>query len=164
RQLHGLLVPSDLQSWVKLETCYHAWILHIIGSGPLSIPQDIPNILYEGFGSPQKVSEAMRDSRFLILPSFEDHWGLVVHEAACSGCGLITSDSVGAALDLINDVNGSVFKTNSPDSLYQNLIQAATKSDRQLELAYKTSLDLADKFGTHIWPKNLNKIIDDLAI
>lgn len=41
------------------------------------------------FAEAEAVARPMRKARFLVSPSAEDHWGVVVHEAALSGCGLI---------------------------------------------------------------------------
>lgn len=151
-----------LQAFQAFRQRFPEWKLHIIGSGPLELPPNEPNIECEGFSSPRRVAEAMRNSRFLILPSVEDHWGLVVHEAACSGCGLIVSKSVGAALDLVNKDNGYAFKTSSVKALTNALTEAAIKNEAQLRTMYETSLLLASQFGTNSWPETFKTIVHDL--
>ena len=67
---------------------YPDWKLHVIGKGELVDELlKVPNSIYEGFKKPEDVAKSLRSSRFLILPSHEEHWGLVVHEAALSGSG-----------------------------------------------------------------------------
>ena len=156
-------ISTLLQAFQNFRQQFPDWKLHIIGSGPLYIPSNDPAIECEGFSSPNHVADAMRNSRFLILPSLEDHWGLVVHEAACSGCGLIVSKTVGAAPDLVTRDNGYAFKTSSVESLTIALIEAAKKDVRQLQIAHKTSLSLASQFGTNIWPEVFKTIINDLG-
>ncbi|MEA5466501.1 glycosyltransferase [Leptothoe sp. PORK10 BA2] len=156
-------ISTLLNAFEEFRTSFPEWKLHIIGGGPLELPTDDPNIQSEGFSTPHRVAEAMRDSRFLILPSLEDHWGLVVHEGACSGCGIIVSDSVGAGLDLVTTENGYIFKTNSVESLTQALVAAASRNVPQLQLAYENSLSLANQFGTHTWPEIFKAIIHDLG-
>ncbi|EKV00167.1 glycosyltransferase [Leptolyngbya sp. PCC 7375] len=156
-------VSTLLEAFQKFRQQFPDWKLHIIGGGPLELPLDDSQIDCEGFSSPHRVAEAMRNSRFLILPSLEDHWGLVVHEAACSGCGLIVSEAVGAAPDLVNKDNGYAFKPSSVESLTTALTEAAKKDVRQLQIAHKTSLSLASQFGTNIWPEVFKTIINDLG-
>ena len=155
-------IPTLLRAFQNFRQQFPDWKLHIIGSGPLEIPSDDPNIECEGFSSPHRVAEAMRDSRFLILPSLEDHWGLVVHEAACSGCGLVVSDAVGAALDLVTKDNGYVFRVNSVESLTSVLSKAAGKDISQLRLTHQHSLSLASRFGTKTWPQIFQAIVSEL--
>lgn len=71
-----------------------------IGDGPMRGDLESAGIETLSFAQADTVAKMMRDARFLVLPSTQDHWGLVVHEAALSGCGLILSSGVGARFDL----------------------------------------------------------------
>ena len=81
------------------------WSLEMYGSGPFKaqIPYAQP------FVQPEQLPEIYRRARAFILASKEEHWGLVVHEAALSGCYLMLSDRVGAADDLLGEKNGVKF-------------------------------------------------------
>ena len=86
-----------VEAFQRFREQFPDWTLKVIGSGPLASFLDCPGITVQGFQQPPVVAQIMRQSRFLILPSYEEHWGLVVHEAALSGCGLIVSyDELGA--------------------------------------------------------------------
>ena len=99
-----------LEAFAEFQKDYPDWKLKILGQGELQgLVENLPGVELEGFKTPTEVASILRQSRFLILPSHEEHWGLVVHEAASCGCGLILSDAVGAALDLASDRNGVIF-------------------------------------------------------
>jgi glycosyltransferase involved in cell wall biosynthesis len=66
-------------------------------------------IVINGFLQPEKVGEIYRNSKVFVLPSLEEHWGLVVHEAAMSGCVMLLSRGIGAAEDFVSDTNGITF-------------------------------------------------------
>jgi glycosyltransferase involved in cell wall biosynthesis len=54
----------------------------------------------------------------LCLPSTEEPWGVVVHEALAAGCRVVASDAVGAATDLIrHGGNGAIFPATDADAL-----------------------------------------------
>lgn len=151
-----------VEAFEKFHFHFPDWTLKIIGSGPLrSVLKEDSGIEIEGFQSPHHVAQAMKQSRFLLLPSYEDHWGLVVHEAVSSGCGVVASDTVGAALDLVNADNGYEFSAGDAEGLYQALVLAAQKDDCALEKCFQVSLRLAKKFGTQLWADTFRKIIED---
>ena len=92
------------------------WELHMYGSGPLKetlCAMGGKNVFVHDFIQPEQLPEVYRNARIFCLPSLEEHWGLVVHEAALCGCILLLSRNVGAAEDfLTNGVNGFVFNPN----------------------------------------------------
>lgn len=118
-----------------------------IGAGPMESELRAAGIQVLPFASAALVAAEMRDSRFLILPSLEDHWGVVVHEAACSGCGLILSDGVGAAHDLLTRENGRLFAKGNPHSLARAIQSALKMTNDEQELCLSASLRLSFQFG-----------------
>lgn len=139
------------------------WSLHVIGNGPLTHLLHLPGIVVEEFKPPSYIARMMRQSRFLILPSRDEHWGLVVHEAALSGCGIIASRSVGASLDLVSEKNGLIVDSSCTKSLYQALEKAATLKSSELEQIFIESQLIASKFGPHRWAETFEKIITSLS-
>ncbi len=135
------------------------WTLRVVGEGEKSIPEEEPGIEVEGFLQPEDVAQRMRESRFLLLPSREDHWGLVVHEAALSGCGLIVSENVGAAPDLVTAENGFVHQVGSVQSLKDAMRAGASKSRDWLANASDTSRQLATNFGPDVWARTFEEIV-----
>ena len=141
------------------------WELLVIGDGPLYSKLDAKldnNVKVEKFQPARHIAARMRESRFLILPSLQEHWGLVVHEASLSGCGLIASESVGAAPDLVTLNNGYVFRSNSVSSLHNAMVKAATMNDFQLNNILAENSTVSAKFGPHAWAKSFSQIIHDI--
>ena len=69
------------------------WSLDLYGSGPLR--DKLPNndcVRVHDFVQPEQLAALYRTARVFCLPSIEEHWGLVVHEAALSGCILLLSE------------------------------------------------------------------------
>ena len=55
------------------------------------------------------------------LPSKNESWGLSINEAMACGKAVLVSDQCGAAIDLVNQENGGIFKTNELDDFKQQL-------------------------------------------
>jgi len=52
------------------------------------------------------------------LPSLHDGWGVVINQAVSAGMAIVTSDAVGAAVDLVVDrANGLVFPSQDEAAL-----------------------------------------------
>jgi glycosyltransferase involved in cell wall biosynthesis len=124
------------------------WRLSIIGGGEQrgQIPSH-PRITVEDFVQPERLAEHFRAARFFVLPSLAEAWGLVVHEAALCGCGLILSDRIGSAADLGASANSVRFRAGSVPDLAGALLEAATFGARRLEAAEAQSRSLAAGFG-----------------
>lgn len=138
------------------------WQLHVIGNGILSNSIVGDGIVKESFKQPFEVSEVMRQSRYLILASHEEHWGLVVHEATLSGCGIIATKAVGSVSDLVSDKNGIVIQTNSVANLCKAMVKIAKFTNTELDHVYDESRNLASNFGTEKSSKAFVQLIHDL--
>jgi glycosyltransferase involved in cell wall biosynthesis len=118
-----------------------------LGAGELEQALRNAGITVLPFADADYVAREMRRSKFLVLPSLEDHWGVVVHEAACSGCGLILSDGVGAARDLLAADNGLLCRRGDSKSLTDAMTSALQMSSEQLARCGTASLHVASRFG-----------------
>ena len=117
------------------------WTLEICGCGPQR--DEIPSsesIAIRDFVQPEKLAELYRSARVFCLPSKEEHWGVVLHEAALSGCYILASRQTGAALDFVGKENGRVFDADSPVELARALSDAMALSDAELERAERESV------------------------
>ncbi|MBD2171705.1 glycosyltransferase family 4 protein [Anabaena cylindrica] len=154
-----------VQAFNRFQKEFSDWHLHVIGCGDMAnLFHHNPNIIIDDFKPSQYIAEVMRESRFFILPSREEHWGVVVHEAALSGCGIICSKNVGASADLVSDENGFLFMPSSVDSLYEAMVKAASIHESELELVFNESLRLSFKFNPDIWATTFIQIIEDMKI
>jgi glycosyltransferase involved in cell wall biosynthesis len=148
----GQLIPRkapDLltRAFTRFREIFPDWRLLLIGNGPLSdhIRSDAVEVL--PFIAADAVAERLRQSRFFVLPSLEEHWGVVVHEAALSGCALLLSDGVGAAPDLLTTGNGYSFPAGDEGALFDALCAAGSTTDAALVSMSRESIKLAARFG-----------------
>ena len=126
------------------------WSLDVIGPGDLATPLP-PRARLRPFSSPGEVAVALREARCLVLPSLRDRWGLVVHEAALSGCALALAPHVGAADDLATPANAVIFEGWAPADILAGLRRVAAWSDAQWSAAEAESLRLAPQFGPQVF-------------
>jgi glycosyltransferase involved in cell wall biosynthesis len=119
-----------------------------IGAGPLGPDLESAGIEIHPFADATVVAQLMRQARFLVLPSLEDHWGLVVHEATLCGCGLVLSRAVGAISDLLSLKNGFVCEPGQPEVAMR---QALLADSSWLSDCPPESLRLASSFGPDRW-------------
>jgi glycosyltransferase involved in cell wall biosynthesis len=77
-------------------------------------------IRYEGFQPPERLPEYFGRSDVFVLPSRHDGWGVVINQALAAGLPIITSDAVGAGLDLVaNGINGMHVNAEDVDALHR---------------------------------------------
>ena len=140
------------------------WTLRITGSGEQrgQIPS-AANIIVEDFVQPEHLVARYRSARFFVLPSHVEAWGLVVHEAALCGCGLILSDAIGSADDLADTSNSTRFATDDSRALESALTSAALFDRQLLGIAEATSRRLAGKFGPGRFAQEVVRLVADLA-
>jgi glycosyltransferase involved in cell wall biosynthesis len=96
---------------------------------------------------PEQLAGRFRQARFFVLPSRWEAWGLVVHEAALSGCGLVLSDHIGSAEDLATPANALRFRAGDVADLARALEAAAQFDAARLAAAEAESRRLAGQFG-----------------
>jgi glycosyltransferase involved in cell wall biosynthesis len=132
----------------RFSTSHPDWTLRIVGNGEQrSLIPAHSKIVVEDFVQPEALKELYWQSRFFVLPSRVEAWGLVVHEATLCGCALVLSDAIGSGDDLATAENAIRFTAGSEASLFQALVTAARMDSRQLEKAEKVSLTLSSQFG-----------------
>jgi glycosyltransferase involved in cell wall biosynthesis len=152
-------------AWKQVHSQLPEWELRLIGCGPLrDEAPNLPRMTISDFLQPADLAPEYRDARFLVLPSHEDHWGLVVHEAALSGCGLVLSRNVGARLDLASDRNAIIVEPRRADQLAAGLLAAAAMDEPALRFAEAESVLLASGFGPAAFTASLEKLLNWLDI
>ncbi len=140
-----------------------SWRLEFVGSGELRDELEknkCPGVSVHDFMQPQDLGPYLRLGGIFSLPSINEHWGVAIHEATCSGLPLLLSDSCGAASDLlINKYNGFTFKTHSFESFFSRLEYMTGLSDEELFLMSKNSSELSKKISPEIWAASLHSVI-----
>ena len=156
-------VLSLCSAFAKFLKSHPDWTLHLCGSGAQrSLIPEHAKIIVEDFVQPEQLVQKFHQSRFLVLPSTTEAWGLVVHEAALCGCALLLSDAIGSADDLANSKNAISFQSNNETDLYRALIEAATLSGEWYDRAETESVRLAAYFGRQRFAAALRDLIQSV--
>jgi len=136
------------RAFIRFSDRLPEWSLRIVGSGAQRnlIPAH-PRIVVEDFMQAEDLAERYHEARFLVLQSRAEAWGVVVHEAALAGCGLVLSDRIGSGDDLASGANCVQFRAGDEDQLVAALQAAAAFDDDRLARAEAQSRGLAAAFG-----------------
>ena len=141
------------------------WCLDMFGAGPLSdsLEQTIRQsnsqaITLHPFCQPENLAVEYRNSRVFCLPSLEEHWGVVVHEAALSGCALLLAQDVGAGADFLGHDNGAKFSPFSVNDMAKAMVCVMMWSDAQWNQAHAESVRMAASFGLERFVKSTSDI------
>lgn len=115
-------------------TVDHPWELWCIGDGPLkSILGDQDGVKDFGFLTQNEIIPLIELSGALVIPSVEDHWPLVIHEAACAGLPIIASTNCGSTVELImNGINGFIHEVSNHKHLVQGLKYVSTNDTARM--------------------------------
>ena len=72
------------------------------------IPEDFQDrFLFEGFRQTDELPRFFRNADVFVLPSRHDGWGVVINQALAAELPIVSTEAVGAAIDLVEDgVNG----------------------------------------------------------
>lgn len=148
-----------VSAFQRLRQARPEYELHVYGSGDLApLASDVAGIVVHPFAQPDVIADAMRKFRIFVMPSRDDNWPLALHEAALSGCTLLTTREVGNADELVQDANGLVIRSGSSTELAAGLATlAAWPAERHLAAA-AVSRRLAEPFGPVRWRQEFLRI------
>ncbi|MBE2221563.1 MAG: glycosyltransferase family 4 protein [Anaerolineae bacterium] len=135
------------------------WELFVVGTGPLQSSLDgLPGVRCFGYLPPPETAVLMSKSGCFILPSRWDHWGVVIHEAACAGLPILATTACGAAADLVEEgKNGFLLPPEQP-ALLADLMQRVTENDNGRSLG-QHSLQLSYQFTPALFARTLLETI-----
>ena len=138
------------------------WELWMYGSGPLqsAIPPH-PAIKVNGFIQPEQLGALYRDARIFALPSNSEAWGLVVHEAALSGCMLLLSEAIGSAPDFAMPANARTFRPGDEADLASAMVELAESAE--LSAAQLASVASARSHGPAEFARQVSAIVRQLS-
>jgi glycosyltransferase involved in cell wall biosynthesis len=155
-------LDSLLDAWRSLDQKRHGWELHLIGSGSLKNKlQATSGVIVKDFMPPENLVNEVGASGCFILPSYEEPWGVVVHEFAAAGLPLILSDSVGAASTfLIPGLNGYSYRAGDSDALAERMRQIIDSSEVELRLMSVASHRLSERITPQSSAANLLSFVN----
>ena len=103
---------------------------------------------YTGFLSAAAIRTELGTSDVFVLPTRQDTYAAVVHEAACLGLPLLISNRAGAADALVkHGLNGFIFDPENPDELtgrMRELMEPALRHEMGIQ-----SRAIAETFSAH---------------
>lgn len=150
------------------------WSLELYGSGPLkeelgqlvcqlqsnNLKSHNQTIRVHDFVQPEQLASLYQSARLFCLPSFDENWGLVVHEAALSGCPLLLSNQIGAADDLLSEgKNGWTFDPLSVADMTRVMRMAMETDDATLAAMQQESLRLAKNVSLERFVEGVKRLI-----
>lgn len=129
------------------------WKLKMIGNGPLKTEfKNSGSIEILDFVQPTELVPIMQTAGAFCLPSWEEHWGVVVHEAAAAGCPILVSSGVESAKDFVQEgKNGYVFEAKSEKAIKAALVKMISRSEDKIKGMSANSVALAQKNTPEIW-------------
>lgn len=136
------------------------WIFDLYGCGPMKgdIPTDKAIHIHD-FVQPEELPSVYQGARIFALASKEEHWGVVVHEAALCGCLLALSKYVGAAEDFLGAGNGMTFDPHVLESMSSCLIKLMQYDSEQLKHGYQVSVSKAESVSCSNFAKGAMQAI-----
>ena len=145
-------------AFAKLQKEYpNDWELVCVGTGPLFETRMVMDkITHKGFIQPENFQQIISETGVFILPSLEEHWGVVLHEYAATGYPLLCAKQVGAASAFLCDnENGFEFNATNVDSLCEAMLKFVKLSDKQLIAMGKQSIQQSKKVLPEMWNESL---------
>lgn len=154
----GVNVLRDAYRLYRGETA-EPWDLDVVGTGDMADEiAALPGVTMHGFVQPGELSRLMHETTCLVLPSFMDFFGVVVHEATLSGQVLLCTDSVGATPYLLQDgFNGWTVATGNVRSLADGMARVGALPLDRLMAMSEGSRRLASRFSPDLWAQNLSE-------
>ena len=155
------LLAETFMELIK-EPEFKDWRLKMIGNGPLknSLMQMADEtkgfISVFDFQQSTDLKTSFARASVFCLPSSNEHWGVVVHEAASMGLPIIISDSCGSYPDLLEDgLNGLVFRDKDELDFKKKLRKMLSMSEADLSRMSKNSKAIAQSISVENWNKTM---------
>lgn len=135
--------------------------LFVVGDGPMRKEFEeyirnfnIKNVKLTGFQSRKNLPDFYTVADVLVLPSFRETWGIVINEAMCFGLPIITSDKIGAAVDLVReDYNGFIFPSGDAEKLSICIEKLINLTSTEREVFGRRSFEIVNQ-----WVKSIDPI------
>lgn len=152
------------------ETVRAAWPLVLIGDGSLKEKieaQASSQIIIKTFLQPAELRDELMRGGVACVPSYNEQWGVVIHEMALLGYPLVVSSVCGAATEfLISGYNGFLFRVHDVDSLTKALLKIVSLTDTERALFSDRSRELGLRITSEHAARSLLSVLplSDLAV
>lgn len=139
------------------------WKLELYGNGDLKnqlLALATDQIAVNDFVAPEQLKHAFANAGVFCLPSLHEPWGLVIHEATCSGLPLLVSTNIGACTVLLKEhENGLCFDVADSQSIKAALLAMCGSSPQQLLDFSKKSFELSQSLNPVLWADELLSVL-----
>ena len=157
------------QVYAEFSKAHPDWSLDMYGQGPQESEvkkvidgSGCQSVTLHPFAKPVELADLYKRVRALVLPSVNDHWGVVVQAAAASGCALLVSTGVRSADDFCSARNALYFSHDSKSEMRAALDRMAAWEDAQWRDAQRESLRLAQVLTPKTFSDQLRGVISGL--
>lgn len=159
-----------LKAYAQLKGEFDVALL-IVGDGiqkneleDLCAKEDIQDAFFVGYKQLEELPAYYAASDIFVLPSTEEVWGLVLNEAMACGLPVITTDKVGASVDLIKEgVNGYVVEAKNVERLYQAMKKILSNPELKQSMGNKSQQIINDGFRLEDAKQGFANTIDYIA-
>lgn len=158
-----------LQVYAEFSKTHPEWSLDMYGQGPqedevqkVIACSGCRSVTLHPFAKPVELADLYKRVRALVLPSINDHWGVVVQEAAASGCALLVSTGVRSADDFCSKKNACYFSYDSQTEMRAALDCMANWADTQWRDAQAESRRLSQVLTPKTFSEQLRGVIERL--
>jgi glycosyltransferase involved in cell wall biosynthesis len=135
--IKGLINLLDAYNALPNNTKDH-WPLVLIGDGEMKeeiYKRKSRGVVVKPFMQPNELMEELLLGGVSCFTSYNEQWGVAIHEMAYLGFPLILSSACGAATEfLITGYNGYIFKRSDTQSLHETMLMITALSSEELEL------------------------------
>ena len=146
--------------------------LVLVGDGDLKdalqeyvATHNLGSVYFAGFQNRRSVPKFYASADVLVLPSLRDTWGIVVTEALCFALPVITSDQVGASVDLIKEGhNGFTIAVGDVDALAGHLQHLAELPEEERKAMGLNSRRLIEWWSSRNLTEALDQYLDWLKV
>jgi len=156
---------SDEKNLINLIKAFKAsvlsreWTLKIVGGGPLKdlLINEIGgnlNIQLSEWLSYEALPFLYAHSKFFVLPSKFEPWGLVVNEAMAAGLPVALSSQCGCMPDLVGDTNVFIFDAEDLVDISLVLNKIASLDVLDLEKLGNKNMIKIEEFSPKVWVRN----------
>lgn len=150
---------NEYSQYLKLSKNH--WELVMVGKGELEyiIPPFVKNL---GFVHQDSLGDVYANAGCFVLPSFEDHWGVVIHQAALAGLPLLITPFCMSHYDLFKEnENGYFIDPNIKGSLTNAMLKIENAGINKLRYMGNISYELSNFNSIQKWVENMKTLIEN---
>lgn len=160
-------VQDLIQAYSEVKKENNNVYLFIVGFGTYEealrrMSKDIKDIFFVEHVDYAKIHEYYFASDLLILPTYDDSWGLVINEAMACGIPVATTTAAGAYLDLVKD-NGYTYEAKDVKALVDIIKRYFEDPDLLLKHS-QNSLKIIKEFSFENSKREVERIIKSYKI